>query len=92
MARNDAQFQPGAILHDAVMGALRSRDLKLEDWCAARGVSSGQVRNATYGIGRGPKGRELLQEVLDYAGRDLVRQSYEARLREHMAALKKGAA
>lgn len=92
MSRNTVEFQPGAILHDAIMGALRARGIKLEDWCVEQGLTSGAVRNATFGQGRGPKGRALLARVLDLAGRDLVRQAYEERLREHLAALKKGAA
>lgn len=92
MARNHPEFQPGAILHDAIMGVMKARRLSLEDWCAANGCTPSAIRNATYGQGRGPKGRALLDKLLETVGRDLVRPAYEHRLREHMAALQKGAA
>lgn len=92
MAPKPSDFQPGAILHDAIMGALRAKGIRLEEWCARVGYTPGAVRSATFGQGRGPKGKALLSKLLDVAGRDLVRQAYEQRLREHMAALQEGAA
>lgn len=92
MSPKASDFQPGAMLHDAIMGALRARGVRLEDWCAANDCTPGGVRSATFGQGRGPKGVALLEKLLDSVGRDLVRPGYEARLREHVAALQKGAA
>ena len=37
MSKESPQFQPGAILHDAIVGAFRSRGLGFEAWCASNG-------------------------------------------------------
>ncbi|AZB57233.1 hypothetical protein EBL89_18240 [Cereibacter sphaeroides] len=76
-------FIPGAILHDAVMGAFKARGASFEVWCSERGIYSTAARSATYGQSRGPKGSELLREIIDAAGRDVVRTAYVARVVAH---------
>ena len=92
MARNDPEPQPGAILHEVIVGAFRARGLTFEGWCIANGITPANGRNATFGQSRGAIGRENLRRIIDAAGRDFVRQYYRERLLEHAAALKKGAA
>lgn len=37
MALKPSEFQPGAILHDAVMGAFRPHGICLDEWCRENG-------------------------------------------------------
>ncbi|MGB3316044.1 MAG: hypothetical protein WBB85_16705 [Albidovulum sp.] len=46
------------------------------------------TRNVTHGQSHGPKGRELLERLIDDAGRDIVKAAYEARLEEHYREVK----
>ncbi|WP_102226835.1 hypothetical protein [Acidimangrovimonas sediminis] len=85
MTENAIKFQPGAILHDAIVGAFRAQGRGFDIWCAENGVSSSNARNATFGQSRGPKGRALLARIIDAAGRDFVMAAYAKRLRDHHA-------
>lgn len=85
-------YQPGAILHAAVVGAFKTRGLSFEAWCADQGVPPSAARNATYGQSKGPKGRALLARMIEAAGADVVQTAYLARLKSHVTDLKKGAA
>ena len=65
------EFQPGAILHDAIVGTFRAHGRSFEGWCHENGTTPSNARNATFGQSRGPKGRELLDRIIDGAGRVL---------------------
>lgn len=71
------------MLHSAIMGAFRARGTTFEAWCAAEGLKSTATRNVTHGQSHGPKGRKLLEKLIDDAGREIVQAAYEARLKEH---------
>ena len=92
MSPKDFDFQPGAILHDAVVGTFRAHGLSFEKWCKENGMTPSNARNATFGQSRGPKGREMLARIIEAAGPEFLRMAYEARLRASLATLKKGAA
>lgn len=92
MTDNTVKFQQGRMLHDAIMGALRARGMQLEVWCADNGIAPSSVRNATYGQAGGPKGRELMNRVIEAAGRNYVEQADIERIQFHLNELKKGAA
>ncbi|MCU9850386.1 hypothetical protein OEZ60_20585 [Defluviimonas sp. WL0024] len=92
MTQKDVQFQPGAILHDAIVGSFRAGGRSFEVWCADHGISPATARNVTFGQSKGPKGRALLARIIDAAGRDVVRAAYEARLKDHYESFKKGGA
>lgn len=92
MTRKAPEFQPGAILHEVIVGAFRARGLTFEGWCSANGLTPGTGRNATFGQSRGVVGRKNLEKIIDAAGRDFVRDAYVRRLEEHFAQLQKGAA
>lgn len=85
-------YQPGAILHNAVVGAFKARGASFEAWCAANGVVPSAARNATFGQSKGPKGRALLARIIEEAGAEVVEAAYMARLRSHVSDLKLGAA
>lgn len=85
-------YQPGAILHDAIMAGLRARGRTLVDFCAARGIDTQAARQASFGQSGGPRGRALVEALIEEAGPEFVRQVYLSRMAEHFAALKKGAA
>lgn len=92
MTAQDLPYQPGAILHAAIVGAFKTRGLSFEGWCAGNGVLPGSARAATYGQSKGPKGRALLARLIEAAGADVVQAAYLARLKSHVTDLKSGAA
>jgi hypothetical protein len=84
MAENFIPYQPGAILHDAVMGAFRAGGNTLEQWCRDHQVAASVARNATYGQMRGKRGQQMLAELIEAAGPGVVKVGYETRLRKHV--------
>ena len=84
MAENGHPYQPGLILHDSIMGALRSTGRSMEDWCRDNGVNRSLARQATFGQSNGPAGKALLDQLIEAAGPDLVRALYLARLHKHI--------
>lgn len=92
MAQNLPEFQPGAILHEVIVGAFRARGLTFEGWCKENGLTAMNGRNATFGQSRGEVGRRNLERIIDAAGRDFVRDAYRRRVAEHYAQIQKGAA
>ncbi|WP_299152022.1 hypothetical protein [uncultured Tateyamaria sp.] len=70
----------GEWLHQAIMGALKGRGIKLEEWCKDRGISSTTVRTYTYGLNAGPRSKKTLDKLIDDAGRDVVLSLYSYRL------------
>lgn len=85
-------YQPGAILHDAIMAGLRARGRTLVDFCASRGIDVQAARQATFGQSGGPRGRAIVADLISEAGPEFVHQVYVTRMAEHFAALKKGTA
>lgn len=92
MTPNDFEFQPGAILHDAIVGTFRAHGRSFEAWCKENDVLPSNARNATFGQSRGPKGRELLARLIEAAGPEFLRMAYAKRIAEYAAEVKKGAA
>lgn len=92
MARDAVQFQPGAILHEAIIGAFRASGDNLDQWCKRNGVNPTSARQATFGQSRGPNGRLILGRLIEAAGPDFVRHIYERRVLEHAEQIRKGAA
>ncbi len=88
MSEETFPFQPGAMLHDAIVGAFRANNGSFEGYLATRGVPSATARGATYGQSRGPKGTALLHDLIEAAGPDMVRALYVARLSRHLAEFK----
>jgi len=92
MSRNQPEFQPGALLHEVIVGAFRARGLTFEGWCKENGLTPMNGRNATFGQSRGEIGRANLDRIIDAAGRDFVRDAYRRRLVDHLQDVKRGAA
>lgn len=88
----DIPYQPGAMLHEAIVGAFKASGAGFETWCAENGITPSAARSATFGQSRGPKGRALLARMIDEAGPDIVRAAYMARLKSHVSDLKDGVA
>lgn len=80
MAVKNKMFQPGAILHEVIVGSFRSAGTSFEKWCAENGVHPSTARMATYGQSGGDKGVALLNKIIDGAGRDLVAVGYRKRM------------
>lgn len=92
MSRIPPEFQPGAILHEVIVGAFRARGMTFEGWCKENGLTPSNGRNATFGQARGEFGRANLERIIDAAGRDFVRDAYARRIAEHARQIAKGAA
>lgn len=92
MPRKHPEFQPGAILHEVIVGAFRARGLTFEGWCRENGLTPMNGRNATFGQSRGDIGRKNLERIIDAAGREFVRDAYKRRLAEHYAQVSRGVA
>lgn len=89
MSEERFPFQPGAMLHDAIIGAFRAQGGSFEVWLSEQGIASATARGATYGQSKGPKGRETLARILEAANPDIVRTLYLERLGRHVADVKK---
>jgi len=92
MSRNQPEFQPGALLHEVIVGAFRARGLTFEGWCKENGLTPMNGRNATFGQSRGEIGRANLDRIIDAAGREFVRDAYRRRLVDHLSDVDRGAA
>lgn len=92
MTQKEFIFQPGAVLHAAIIGGFRANGGSFERWCKENGVLATVARQATFGQSQGPNGRLLLAKLIEAAGEDFVRVVYERRLLDHATLVKKGAA
>ncbi len=92
MTQREINFQPGAILHEAIIGAFRANGSNFDQWCHANKVKPTSARQATFGQSRGPNGQDLLARMIEAAGPEFVRHVYEKRMLAHAAELRRGAA
>lgn len=65
-------IQHGATLSRAIVAAFRAKGTSLTAWCTENDVHRENVRQAAFGVWSGKKGKELLDRVIDAAGRDMV--------------------
>lgn len=87
MSFQQSVFQPGKILNEVIVGCLRASGTNLDRWCRENGVAEASARSATYGQSSGPRGKELLEKMIDAAGRDAVREAYRRRMLAEAAKL-----
>lgn len=92
MTEKTVRFQPGVMLHDAIVGAFKASGGSFERWCVEQGIYPTNARNATYGIMKGPRGKAMLAQMIEAAGPSIVEAGYRARFERHAAELKKGLA
>lgn len=92
MTQKQAELQPGAVLHEIIIGAFRARGTNFDQWCRAYGITPSIGRNATFGQSRGPGGPKILAQMIEDAGREFVHDAYLRRMTDHVAQLKKGVA
>lgn len=85
-------FQPGAILHEVIVGALRSKGTTFKDWCYQNKVQYSTARQATYGQSGGDKGKALLEAMIKDAGPEVVKVAYIKRMMMEAARLEGTAA
>lgn len=91
MTQQMPEFQPGAILHEVLLGAFRARGTSLAQWCREKGYATANVYSATLGRGGGKAARRYLAEAIAAAGREFVRDAYVRRIAEHYEQIRKGA-
>lgn len=89
MTKEPLPYQPGAILHSAIIGAFRATGGSFEGWCRDNNVEPTNARNATYGVMKGPRGQEILAQMIEDAGADVVKAGYLTRFYRYVDALKK---
>ena len=92
MAQREFIFQPGAVLHAAIMGGFRANGGSLSAWCRENKVMETVARQSTLGMPQEPTGQALLAKIIEAAGENFVRVVYERRLLDHAAQVKRGAA
>ncbi len=92
MAVDVDKYQPGAILHEAIVGAFRANGDNFNAWCRRHGMKPERARSATFGQSRGPTGRQLLADLIEGAGESFVEHTYRRRLEEHARGRSRGAA
>lgn len=91
MSEKAVKFQPGAMLHDAILGAFRASGRSFESWCQERKMVTSAGRNVTHGTMKGPKARALLDQMISAAGPEVVTVGYLTRLRAHVAEFERAA-
>ncbi|NIZ13937.1 hypothetical protein [Phaeobacter sp. HF9A] len=87
MPKCSKPYQPGAVLHSVIVGALRASGSSFEAWCKQNGVKPATARTATYGQSGGETGAALLDKIIEAAGRDMVEMAYSKRIRAEVARL-----
>lgn len=92
MAENCEKLQPGAILHEVIVGCLRSAGTNFDTWCRENRVHTSTARQATYGQSGGDSGKKLLNRLIEAAGREQVEVSYRSRIERHAAEISGGEA
>ncbi len=92
MAENSVNLQPGAILHEVIVGCLKSSGTSFDAWCREHGVNSSTAKTATYGQSGGDKGKALLARMIEAAGRPQVEMAYRSRIERHYAEISSGEA
>jgi hypothetical protein len=80
MAIQNNVFRPGAILHEVIAGALRSRGETFQSWCVKNGLSTTAAKNVTFGMSAGPRSHAVLERMIDDAGREVVLAAYRLRM------------
>jgi lambda repressor-like predicted transcriptional regulator len=80
MPKFSKPYQPGAILHEVIVGAFRASGTSFETWCRKNGVHPSTARTATYGQSGGTQGRALLKRIIAAAGEEMVSTAYTKRM------------
>lgn len=92
MTRRNYDFQPGAVLHAAIIGAFRAKRTTFEAWCRENDVISTVGRQATHGQSAGQTGKDILARMIEGAGEDTVRHIYEGHMLAHADDIRRGRA
>lgn len=87
MARDREEYQPGGIFYGVLVGALRMKGTTFAQWCKARGIPHTTARAAAYGLSRSDASQNILEEMIDFAGRETVREAYRRQVAEHADAI-----
>ena len=85
-------FQPGTILHEVIVGALRANGSNFDAWCAENKVNRTTARLATFGQSGGPRGKQLLEKMIADAGPEVVEAAYRERMKAEAKKLEGAAA
>ncbi|EEW59427.1 hypothetical protein SCH4B_1727 [Ruegeria sp. TrichCH4B] len=80
MSKFSKPYQPGAILHEVIVGAFRASGTSFEAWCKKSGIHPSTARTATYGQSGGTQGRALLKRIITAAGEEMVLAGYSKRM------------
>lgn len=73
-------FQPGTILHEVIVGALRAKGTSLAGWCHQNEINLASAKSATFGQSGGDRGKAILQAMIEEAGPEVVEAAYRKRM------------
>lgn len=72
--------QPGAILHEVIVGAFRAKGTSFSAWCAQNKIHQTTAKQATYGQSGGDRGKAILGAMIRDAGPAVVEAAYRQRM------------
>ena len=79
--------QPGRVLNEVLVGALRAKGTTFSEWCRVNGVGVSAAKAATYGFSGGDRGRAIVEAMIAEAGRSVVEEAYRRRIMAEAAKL-----
>ena len=75
MLAKNRVFQPGAIPHEVIDGAIRSAGTRFDTWCKTNGIHPSTAQNATFGQSGGERGYALRQPARTARNWNAARQA-----------------
>lgn len=73
---------PGAILQGAIMSALRMKNKSAKAISEEHGMEYRNFRNAMFGMSMADSAKQLREQIIDIAGREMVEHLYTTRMLE----------
>lgn len=89
MTVKNKMFQPGLALYEVVVGTFKAAGTTFSAWCKEAGVNETVARNALKGVSTGTQGQEMVERLIDGAGREVVEVSYRVRMQRHLKAVER---
>jgi len=87
MTLKNKMFQPGLALYEVVVGTFKAAGTTFSAWCKEADINETVARNALKGVSTGTQGQEMVERLIDGAGREVVEVSYRVRMQRHLKAV-----
>ena len=92
MTQKNKMFQPGLALYEVVVGTFKAAGTTFSAWCKEVGVNETVARNALKGVSTGTQGQDMVERLINGAGREVVEVSYRVRMQRHLEVVEGAAA